>query len=374
MQVNNLTLAFLLEEIRPILLNGFVNKIQQIQNGVFKIKVHTKEGSKDLIATETGLFITNYSFPAKLNPNTFFSILKKTLSNKKIISITQHEFDRVVQIEFSDYYLILEFFHNSNAILCDKELKIVAVFKREEWKDRSLKRSETYKFPFSNGKNPVTITEEFLSSAFLNSTGTVIQVLITEVNIAPLVAEEVFFQLKINKNTPAKSISKTETKKISQKTREIYAVKKSLLKPVLFNGELLPFAFSSLKEQFSVTSLCSAMDDFYSKELVQKPIEKEQKEKQTQINRLEFSLAGQKKHQKLLEEKSGEFKKAGDLIYEHFNELQEILGAVNAAKEKELKEKEVMYKINFVLSKKQGSKLKVSELNFSKKELVIEIQ
>ena len=121
MQVSNLTLAYLLEEIRPFAVGAFVNKVQEIQKGIFKIKVHSKAGSKDLIVTDSALFFSNYSFTARQNSNTFFVKLRDFLSNKKISSITQHEFDRVAVIEFADFFLILELFHDSNAILADKE-------------------------------------------------------------------------------------------------------------------------------------------------------------------------------------------------------------------------------------------------------------
>ncbi len=374
MQVSNLTLAYLLEEIRPFAVGAFVNKVQEIQKGIFKIKVHSKTGSKDLIVTDSALFFSNYSFTARQNSNTFFVKLRDFLSNKKISSITQHEFDRVAVIEFADFFLILELFHDSNAILADKEYKILLALHPQEWKDRSIKKGEQYKFPSSKGANPKTVTEEFLLSAFKNRSGTAIQELVAAVNISPLVAEEVFFEQKIDKKTKAADLPKSEAKKIAEKVRKFYSLK-TKAEPVLFKQELLPFPFSSLKGPKPKESLFGALDAYYSEEFIQKPSAAVQKEHQTEINRLKFSHLAQQNAREQLLKRAEEDKIKADLIYGHFNQIQEIVGAVKTAIKKQIDKKEVMYKINRALAqKKTDSDLKIVELDFGKKELVLDIK
>ena len=373
MQISNLTLAYLLKEVSPVAVEGFVNKIQEIDSGIFKIKIHTKSGSKDLIVTQSAIFFSGYSFFAKHNPSSFFSKLGKILDNRKIHFVTQHNFDRVVVFEFEDYFLIREFFHKSNTILTDKNKKILFVHYREEWKDRSLKKGEEYKFPSSKGENPQNVSQKFLIEVFQKSEKPLIQTIVTHVNIAPLVAEEVLFVLKLDKTIPAKKVSKVQSKKIAEKINEFYSLKPGLI-PVQWKDELLPFAFSSLKEQKPIKSIFSALDEFYGKKLVQKPAQKELKENQLELNSLNFSLELQKntrqKHVLLVQEN----KSKADFIYEHFTELEEILKALKIAKKKKLDKKEVMYKLNSALEKKFNKNLKISLINFNRNEIEIDVK
>jgi len=244
----------------------------------------------------------------------------------------------------------------------------------KEWKGRAIKKGEQYRFPSSKGANPKTVTEESLLLAFKNSSGTAIQELVAAVNISPLVAEEVFFEQKIGKTTKASVLSKSEAKKIAEKVREFYSLK-TTPEPVLFKQELLPFPFSSLKVLEPKESLSSALDGYYSEEFIQKPSAALQKKHQTEINRLKFSLTAQQIAREQLLKRAEEDKTKADLIYAHFNQLQEIVGAVKTAIKKQIGKKEVMYKINLALAQQKiASNLKIVEIDFGKKELVLDIK
>jgi len=373
MQVNNLTLGYLLKEIQKEAVGSFINKIQEVGKGIFKIKIHTNAGSKDLIVTKNSLFISNVSFPAKQNSSSFFSKLKQVLNNKKILSISQENFDRVVVIEFADFNLILEFFHKSNIILTDKENTIIIVQRREEWKDRILKKNEKFKFSSSKGENPKTISQKFLEEAFEKSSSSIIKTLISNVNIAPLVAEEILFELKIDKKLNSEEILAKDIKKIAQKISEFYSLKKPSKKPVIFKEELLPFEFSGVKNQVIQKSLFSALQDHFAREIVSKPADFAMKESQVEINRLKYSMDLQIKSKQQLENNAIECKESADLIYEYFNDLKDIANAVQTAQKKKINKKEVMYKINLALKRKSKNKLKITEINSKRKELEIEV-
>ena len=52
----------------------------------------------------------------------FCEFLLKKLKNKKLITLYQHEKDKILILEFSKYKVILEFIGKGNIILCDKNL------------------------------------------------------------------------------------------------------------------------------------------------------------------------------------------------------------------------------------------------------------
>jgi len=100
LQLSNLTLWHLTQEMQ-VLVNGFVNKVQSLDSGWVKMKVHTKQfGDKNLLITPQAFFISNESVPAKQNPGGFSALMKKYLFNQRIVSLTQPGLDRLVFLSF----------------------------------------------------------------------------------------------------------------------------------------------------------------------------------------------------------------------------------------------------------------------------------
>ena len=64
----------------------------------------------------------------------------------------------MICFELDSFNLIFEFFAKSNIILTDKEFKIITSKQKEEWKDRTIKKFEIYKFP--EGKDITQINEK----------------------------------------------------------------------------------------------------------------------------------------------------------------------------------------------------------------------
>ena len=83
MKLDNLSLAFLIEELKPILEGAYINKAAGLSRGVLKLKLHTKQGSKDLIICPDRLFITNYSMAAGHGKTNFEVAMKKSLYNRR---------------------------------------------------------------------------------------------------------------------------------------------------------------------------------------------------------------------------------------------------------------------------------------------------
>ena len=60
MKINNLQLKQLVDELAPLLKDAHINKIQELPNNWLKLKIHTKEGTKDLVISENIFYLTKY--------------------------------------------------------------------------------------------------------------------------------------------------------------------------------------------------------------------------------------------------------------------------------------------------------------------------
>ncbi len=123
-----------------------MTKIQQVGKELFKLTFSSPK-KELLIQPGERIHLTNYKIEAPSTASQITMLLRKKLKGKKLLDIYQHDNDRVIVLEFQDYFLILEFFSHGNFVLTDKDYSILFTFRKEAWKDRELKKGAKYKFP-----------------------------------------------------------------------------------------------------------------------------------------------------------------------------------------------------------------------------------
>src|SRR3989344_388884 len=368
MQLDNLSLAYLIEELRPTLDGEYVNKVSQTDNGWLKIKLHSKKGSKDLIIAKNNFFISNYSIQAKHGKNNFAVSLKKSLYNKKLVSAQTHDFDRVVEFKFLEHTLVLELLGEGNQILMGKDGKIISCARNEDWADRKTRRGETYIFP-KHQRNPAQLEGDDLKKIFGFSEKDAIRALLSSVNIPPLIAEETFFLLKIDKAKPAAKVSEAEAERVAAKIREFYSLKEEYV-PVSYKGFVFHFPLQHLKEQ---PAPIKSLNDFLNELLVPTISTPKEEEKKTvsksRVSGLEFMQKQQVEAKKKFELAAEENNRKAELIYEHYNEIEELRKAVLAGVQKNLNEKKISEALFAAASKGNAAARLLKKLDIKKKEL-----
>jgi predicted ribosome quality control (RQC) complex YloA/Tae2 family protein len=349
-EISNLALMHLIEE-NASLENGFINKTQTTEDGLLKLKIHTKEGDKTIIITKNAFFISDKSIPAKQNPGGFSALLKKYLFNQRIISIKQKGFDRIILFEFPESFLILELFAKGNIILCNKEKKIIKAMRKEKWKDRELAKEEIYTFPSSRGANPLEIKEkEFLEKLRENRKsffGAILDIL----NVSPGILEYLFEIEKLDKKKDAKETSEAEGKKILKKIKEKYSSKKE--KILLYNNVLYSIDIEKGEEFESLNKALNKL--VYAekpKEFVKKVKKKKENDYEKEIEKAKENIET--------------FKKKGEEIYLKFNDLSYIIGKIKKLKKEGKREKEIIESVN-------SEKAKILKLDLEKDKVTLEL-
>jgi len=370
---DNLSLAYQLLELKPFLENSFVNKVSELKKGFIKIKLHTKEGSKDLILAPNSLFISQYSLQARHGKSNFAHSLKEQLYNKKITGIEQHEFDRVVTIKLLEHSLVLELLGEGNKILLGNTGKIISSEKNEEWSDRTIKKSETYSYPKPKGISPLEISAKELEKIFSESEKNAIKTLVNAVNAPPLACEEIFFRAKINKDKKAKEISKKELEKILALLKELCTVTEKNLKPVFYSDFAYPFELEHLSGAKKIPSLNAFIDETISSLLSKNETEKETEQKDDSISRLEFHAKQQNEAGKKFEKQIEENNQKAELLYKHFSELEELRTVIRDAVKKGYKEKEIMYKISSAAQKGNKAAKLLTSVDLAEKRFSAEL-
>ncbi len=376
MQLDNLTLACLVQELRPLLEGAYVNKVSEIKSGTLKIKLHTKRGSKDIIITPSSIFATNYSVAARHGKTNFAVALKKELYNKRIVGIEQHEMDRVVAIKFLEHTLVLEFIGDGNKVLAGKDGIALACERNEKWADRETRKGVPYKFPKQQGANPATIDAAALGAIFKNSKRDAFREFLGSVNVSPLIAEEIFLGAGILKSAPASSLGPKELEALCSQAGFFYSLKKPAA-PSAYKGFIFPFPLQHLKETpVQGTSLNSMLDEQFAAAFGEPEKEIAKKGKQPKKDRAashEFMQKQQEESRKKFEAKAQENQRRGELIYENYTQIEELQKAVLAAISKGLKEKQIMEKIEGAAQKGNSAARLLKKVDVGARKIEVEL-
>ncbi len=379
METSNLSLAYLVAELKPLVEGAFLNSVQQASEQVFKIKVHSKEhGTIDLLATPNALFKTSYKLQAQMQQTGFAAFLKKRLYNKRILSLEQHGFDRIIEMRFAECDLVFELFAKGNIILKDKSEKIISCYRTEEWKDRKLARNEQYKFPATKPSILEASAQDFEKT--LNASAQdCVRAIVTAFNVAPIAAEEACDLANIKKEKKSAGLSKAEIEKIFTALKELYslAIKQSPIVAETADGtqQLLPFSFKTIAAacEKKFLSLSEALDENSAGALLSKDQKQVNSEQEKKKARLQYSQKEQLKAKERLEKDAVENKKKAELVYANFVGIKELVGAINSAIGKKLDKKDIMYKIKIAGEKGNQSAKLLVDFDPKTKKLVLDL-
>lgn len=361
-QLSNLALHHLIEEL-SLFENGFVNNVQTLENNWIKMKVHTKEfGDKQLILAPNAIFVSSQSLQAKQSPGGFSAFLKKFLFNQRIVSLKQHGLDRIIEFEFPESKLIIELFAKGNLILCDKNKKILRAFRKEEWKDRKLEVGEEYKFPSSRGISPLEESGKKFFENLKKNEKTLFGACVDLLNVSPQILELVFQNKKIDKTKNANQVNEKNANLILTELKKIYSSKQE--KAYLVGNVLFTTDIGTKDKEFE--SINFALNSLLLEQLQETP-KKENEDEEKSSKKQDKDLKNLKSRQMQIEGiqiQAEEAQKKGEEVYLHYNELSELIKAINTAKSKGIAEKEIIERVN---------KLKplIKELDFKKKKLIV---
>ena len=347
---------YIVKNLEEELVNGYINNIQCIDENTFKIKIH-KIKTKQLIVNQNLCFLSEYILPTSETKGLFY-FLKQKLFNQKIREVKQDKNNRVIYFKLDKYYLIFEFFSNSNIILTDIDFKVITSKQKEEWKDRITKKGEIYSFPSNidfkelKEKEIIEVIEKELNKKLGDLTKKeLISYLVKKYSLPPVDIEIVVGEKeKITATTieHIKGIYNYTTPKITILDRNT----SKIISIVNEEGEL----YSDLENYYLEIYKDKAAETNTTKKEKRKVILEEQ------------TLAKTK-----FEEDIKRLNKEGEYIYAYFTYIDQINKQIELATTKKVSEKEIIEKINNYLIK---SKLpfEIKSINQKKKTYTIDFK
>lgn len=348
--MSNVDVYTISDELNNLLSGARVDKSFQPTKDIVVIRFHVPGTGRVDLVMQCGSRIHTSQYPLEnpTTPPTFPMLLRKRIKGANVISITQHNFDRVVEIKVKKdkiYTIIVELFDKGNIILLDEENNIILPLKRKKLSSRDISSKREYVFPEERGINPINITEREFKELFNDNESDVVRTLARN-GLGSLYAEEIIKRAnkieEIDKNTPNPQLTDSQKTNIYKEFKILFdnlkneSVKAQIVKK---DEKEDVIALDLLKydnfEKKYYNSFNEACDEFYSKKINTGIKNVKEATWNKKLNKFEKRLKLQQEtldnFDKIIEE--SQYK--GEIIYSNYITIENVVNVVNSARSKE---------------------------------------
>jgi predicted ribosome quality control (RQC) complex YloA/Tae2 family protein len=332
--------AAVTHEINKLVKGAHIAKIYQIgtQTLLFRLRKPNMPRIQLLIEAGKRVHLTSYAHETPKKPSAFCMSLRKYLDNGVVKEVRQHEFERITVMEVStrqgDFQLVTELFGGGNIILVDPEGKILQAMTYKRMRDRNILRDETFQHPPARGRSPLKLNrQDFLEIKKLEETE-IVRALTKFLSISGTYAEEILLRAEVDKKTKCDSLTENELDSIFNQLQNILSIIESgTVEPCIVSDENnvwidvtpVPLKKYTQFNQKRYGTFNSALDDYYAKITDAEMEEEVAGDVESEVARYRRMLQRQEKALEALKEPIIKNKKVGDLIYQHFGDLQSLL-------------------------------------------------
>ena len=367
--MTNVDIHTICQELNDLLVGARVDKSFQPTKDTVVMRFHKAGTGRLDLVIQAGkrIHISQYPLTNPQNPPSFPMLLRKRVKGANVVSIEQHNFDRVVEIKMKKeetYTLIVELFAKGNIILLNESNEIILPLKRKHWSDRDISSKKEYIFPTENGINPFSLTiEEFKEVIASGEDEEIVRVLATN-GLGSLYAEEIMLNTEISKKTSCSQLSGEEISTIYNTLKALFEpLEKNEFTPMIVNNEkeverlkdenpdkkykvkedVIPFSLKQYEsfEKEEYESFNEACDEFYSSKVKNEITDIQEAAWNKKVSKFSKRLEKQEETLRNFEKTIEDSQRKGELLFTNYVQVDNILNVIKGAREKDYGWKEI---------------------------------
>jgi predicted ribosome quality control (RQC) complex YloA/Tae2 family protein len=312
MTLAGIELNYLVNKISEEVQGYYVSNIWGITKDSILFKLHHPEKSDIFMMISTsGVWITSVKID-QIEPNRLLKRLRSDLLRFKITKIEQKGSERIAYFTFAgfdkEFVIIGEFFGDGNILLCNDEMKILALQHAIDVRHRTLGVGMTYATPPSSGLDIFNISEldfedlkksELIAGKWFGRT----------LGLPKKYVEGIFELSDVNSKKIGKDLNDDEIKKIFHTTSTIVTnVTKGNHDPIIIRNEtseVIPIKLGESDGKISsVNSFMEGLDTVFTENIVEKGRSIQTGESDKKIKELETQISEQERAIETVKEKS----------------------------------------------------------------------
>jgi predicted ribosome quality control (RQC) complex YloA/Tae2 family protein len=348
--ITALDLHFVVSEFSS-LVGAKVEQVYESEDKDLYLSLHIPSLGKRFLRVVVGKFVYLAASKPEMpqSPPSFCVYLRKRLVNARVKSVRQVGFERIVELCFErksreglfEFVLYFELFSPGNVILCSKEGVILSVLEKQRWGKRILEPKEKYEYPRKDFDFFTLDNLQFERLLKSSDKENLVKTLAIDLGLGGVYAEEVCLRSDVDKSLRSADISKGAVDAIFSVIKIIRA---SVIEPfVVLNkqkGEsaleifdpgavldVVPFRleYYSKKPVVAFGSFNSALDTALSTKVEKLAEEKKVAEVKSRFKKVDEIIDDQSVRVDGFERASLENQRKGELIYENYILVQDIL-------------------------------------------------
>ncbi len=324
MTLAGIELNYLVNKISEEVQGYYVSNIWGINKDSILFKLHHPEKSDIFMMISTsGVWLTSVKID-QIEPNKLLKRLRSDLLRFKIKKIEQIGSERIAYFTFAgfdkEFVIIGEFFGDGNILLCNEEMKILALQHAIDVRHRKLGVGMKYATPPQSGLDIFHTTEsdfkdlrtsELIAGKWLGRT----------LGLPKKYVEGIFELANIDSKKIGKNLTEDEIKQIFHTTKTIVTnVTSGNHDPVIIRNdgvEVIPIKLGELNEGYSsVNSFMEGLDTIFTENIVEKGRSVQTSESDKKIKDIETQLSEQEKAIEIVKEKSKYITNLANSLYE----------------------------------------------------------
>ena len=384
--LSSIDLAALVAEIRPKIVDSWVNNIYSIGKNLLILRFRKSTESPFELLIEPGkrIHITNYERKKPATPNNKVLSMRKHIRDLPVKNFYQRKIDRVVVLEIaykdSYYKLVIELFSDGNIILIGPNDKIILAYKYRRMRDRDIHPGKEYIFPPSSSINITNLDEEIIREKFSDSKGKIVAVLNKLLDLGPTYSKEILSRSEIVSRN-AEDLQEDEVNKLCG---EILLFQKTVngsdYEPVRYldEGEIVDITPISLLryedlEHEDISSFNDELDEFFSLLEEEPEFVEDRSQVSGKLTKYQRTLSNQEKHLEKLKNQEIDEKRKGDMLYSYFTDIEELLTTILKARRSDVPWEEILAKLSIAKEKKIPSAMILERLEPKTKTIVVKL-
>ncbi len=276
MNLAGIELRYLVNEIGKGTDGYYVSNIYGITKGSLLFKLHHPEREDVfMMLSTTGIWTTSRKIDP-IEPNRMLKRLRDDLLRAKVIKIEQFGAERIIYLTFNnfekEFVLVAELFGDGNLILCNSDMKILALLHSIDMRHRRLAVGLQYSPPPSNSLNVFDVKREHfdgMASSEIES----VRWLGRSLGLPKKYAEEIFDRAAVDPKRQASTLSEGDIEKIYDTTKKLVGdVVEGNHKCIIVRGaessEVYPLEIATQDGAEPVPSFMEGLDRIFTEGIV----------------------------------------------------------------------------------------------------------
>ena len=361
--MTNVDIYTICQELNDLLVGARVDKSFQPTKDTVVMRFHKAGTGRLDLVIQAGkrIHLSQYPLTNPQNPPSFPMLLRKIVKGANVVSVEQHNFDRVVEIKMKKeetYTLIVELFSQGNIILLNESNEIILPLKRKHWSDRDISSKKEYVYPIENGINPITLTiDEFKDIVSGGEDEEIVRVLAKN-GLGSIYAEEIMQNTEISKKESCSALSGDEINIIFNALKSVFEpLEKRQFTPMIVNNEkeveklkqenpdkkyktkedVISINLSQYEgfEVESFESFNEACDEFYSSKVKSEITDIQEAAWNKKVSKFSKRLEKQEETLHNFEKTIEDSQRKGELLFTNYVQVDNILNVIKGAREKD---------------------------------------